>query len=165
MDDPPRVADQRQVQVVSRGVRATWLLQVARRGRELILTLSAPQRTWTAVGGDVFGAMMDLREHLDAEEILLCCNGARGNAWASGMQRDMGEGFVVHLLDYDRPGKPPVVHTLDDAPCDQIVTVDEQKAFYSGWLARRSARGVSPTRAHPPLGAHRSCQASGETAM
>jgi hypothetical protein len=85
--------------------------------------------------------MMDLRVHLDAEEIRLCCNGARRNAWASGMQRDMGEGFVVHLLEDDRPGRSPSVRTLDDAPCDQAVTVDEQKAFYAGWLARRKARG------------------------
>lgn len=55
----------------------------------------------------------------------MCCNGARRNAWASGMQRDMGRGRVVYLLDDSR--RPPSVPTLGLAPAEQVVTVQEQK--------------------------------------
>ena len=56
------------------------------------------------------------------------------------MQRDMGRGRVVYLLD-DEAGRPVQVGTLDDAPLDQVVTVQEQREFYAGWLARRNAPG------------------------
>ncbi|GAA2756150.1 hypothetical protein [Actinopolymorpha rutila] len=99
----------------------------------------APQ-TWTATGTDVFDAVLNLREQLDAVGVRLCCNGARRNAWASGMQRDMARGRFVYLLG-DEPGHPGQVPALDPAPCDQVVTVQEQKNFYSSWLARRTAAG------------------------
>lgn len=136
---PPRNSDQQHVAVLINGVPASWLLQVdVREDFNLALTLVAPDRTWTANGTDLFDALMNLRDQLDEMQIRLCCNGARRNAWASGMQRDMGGGREVYLLELDRPGRPLEAETLGDAPCDQVATVREQKDFYADWLARRS---------------------------
>jgi hypothetical protein len=134
---------ERQVSVVRNGAPATWLVSVVDgHYPHLTVVLTAPDQTWTATGTDLFGALINLREDLDAEEILLCCNGARRNAWASGMQRDMGRGRVVYLLEKGQHGRPRQVGTLEAAPCDQIATVREQKEFYAGWLAQRSAQQI-----------------------
>jgi hypothetical protein len=119
----------------------TWPLHVVEeKYPRLTLTLTAPWRAWTATGTDVFGTLMELREHLDSVHVRLCCNGARRNAWASGMQRDMGRGRVVYLVDDNEAGRPRAVRTLEAAPCDEVVTVHEQKDFYAVWLAERSTR-------------------------
>jgi hypothetical protein len=135
-DDP---TDQRPVPVVRNGVHDTWLLQVAEATYpELALTLSGPDRIWTATGTSVFAALLDLREQLETEQIRVCLNGARRNAWSSGMQQDMGRGYVVYLLEMNQSGRPTEVRTLDPAPFDQVVTVEEQKEWYAAWLAQRT---------------------------
>ena len=139
MTDNP--TDQRPVPVVRNGVHGTWLLQVTEATYpELALTLTGPDRTWTASSTSVFAALLDLREQLDMEQIRVCCNGARRNAWSSGMQQDMGRGHHVYLLETNRTGRPTEVRTLDPAPCDQVVTVQEQKEWYADWLAQRTSR-------------------------
>lgn len=131
-------ADEYQVPIICDGIQTTWSLHVINETYpHLTLVLTAPDRTWTATGVSVFAALMDLREQLDAEQIRLCCNGARRNAWSSGMQQDMGRGYSVYLLEANQPGRPTDVRTLDPAPCDQIATVQEQKDWYSSWLAKR----------------------------
>ena len=92
-------------------------------------------------GPDLFEALRTLRAKLDQEEILLGCNGARPNAWASGMQRDMGEGKTVYLCELERRGRPPEARALDAAPLDEVATVSEQDAFHARWLASRAESG------------------------
>lgn len=139
MTDNP--TEQHVVSVVRNGVPATWPLHVAEGTYpELVLRLIGPDQTWTATGLSVFAALMGLREQLDMEEIRVCCNGARRNAWSSGMQQDMGRGRFVYLLEENQSGRPTEVHTLDAAPCDQIATVQEQKEWYAGWLAQRTGQ-------------------------
>jgi hypothetical protein len=131
--------EQHDVPVVRNGIQATWPLHVVEGTYpNLALTLTGPDRTWTATGVSVFAALMNLREQLDPEQILLCCNGARRNAWSSGMQQDMGRGRFVYLLEENQTGRPFEVRTLDSAPSDQIATVPEQKEWYAGWLAQRT---------------------------
>ena len=90
-------------------------------------------RTWEAVGGDVFDALMRLRLQAEPDGIRICCNGARLNAWSSGMQRDIGEGYGVYLLQPEKGIRPPEVRTLDPAPPSEIVSVAEQRAFFESW--------------------------------
>jgi hypothetical protein len=55
------------------------------------------------------------------------------------MQRDMGMGTSVYLLAETVPGKrPPQIQALDPAPAESIVSVQEQRTWYSDWRARRS---------------------------
>jgi hypothetical protein len=133
--------DEYPVAIVRDGVQSTLLLHVVEGTYpEVALTLTGRDRAWTATGTSVFAALLDLREQLEMQGIRLCCNGARRNAWSSGMQQDMARGRVVYLLQMNRSGRPAEVRTLDPAPCDQVVTVQEQKAWYAGWLAERAGR-------------------------
>lgn len=124
------------VTVLNHGVEETWNLDVRPiPDRKIELSLrSLSDETWEAVGNDVFGTLMQLRETMEPLGVLICCNGARINAWSSGMQRDMGEGKCVYLLSTtDRASKPPVVATLGAADPSEIVLVADQRAWYEAW--------------------------------
>ena len=63
-------------------------------------------------------------------------NSARRDAWASGMQCDMGEGRVVYLLRH-ADGAAEQIRTLAPAPLEPVGTVDEQDQQHEGWLHSR----------------------------
>jgi hypothetical protein len=130
-------AEDHDIEVSVDGRRERWKLATARDGRAWRLTLLAPHRTWIAQGPDLFEALRVLRRELDPQAIRLGCNGARRNAWASGMQRDMGEGRGVYLCELGAPGRPPHWDTLGPAPLEEVGTVAEQDAFHARWLADR----------------------------
>lgn len=100
------------------------------------LSLRSPTGAgWTASATDIFEALLRLRRLLEPSEIRVLCNGARLNAWASGMARDMGGGWQVYLLT---PGEPAdrrsLVPTLGPAPLDSIAaSVGAQKQFFVNW--------------------------------
>jgi hypothetical protein len=95
-------------------------------------------REWCSEEGDVFECLLTLRDDVERTGVRLCCNGARRDAWASGMQRDMGRGTSVYLLaDVPRGTRPPQVDTLGSAPADAVVSVQEQRAWHSDWLESR----------------------------
>lgn len=89
-------------------------------------------------------ALLKLRcFQLEPAGIQLCCNGARRNAWASTMQREMAAGYAVYLTRLGERGRPPFVRTLDPAPRDDCGTVAEQQAFHEQWSAERSAERLA----------------------
>jgi hypothetical protein len=99
------------------------------------LTLRTFGETWVAEAGDVFECLRGIRRQVEPRGLRLCCNGARRDAWSSGMQRDMGQGLTVYILQGVPKGtRPPQVDTLDHAPCHEVVPVEEQEACYRGWL-------------------------------
>jgi hypothetical protein len=104
-----------------------------------ILTVrSLDGRVWSAEAGDTFACLIELRREMEPLGIRLCCNGSRRDAWASGMQRDMGGGESVYLCaGVPRGTQPPEVLTLDWAPAWQVVTVAEQLAWHEAWLEDR----------------------------
>jgi hypothetical protein len=106
--------------------------------RSYQLTIFSPTGdSWSSLASDVFGALIELRLQLEPLGISVCCNGARRNAWASGMLRDMGQGLGVYLLDLAQGSeKPPMVRTLEPAPAASVVTVAEQLQWYKAWLKR-----------------------------
>lgn len=118
-----------------------WAIEHSTLGRDHRLVLRSPTNDqWTSQARDVFECLMGLREQVEPLGLRLCCNGARRDAWASGMQRDMGSGFTTYLLgDTPKGQRPPAVATLDTAPIELVVTADEQRSWYRAWL------GVPPT--------------------
>jgi hypothetical protein len=122
------------------GVETVCRVNAGSRGDRIIdiqLTSSTGQQ-WRARGGDAFTALMEVRAQVEHDGYLVGCNGARRNAWASGMQRDMGEGLVCYLLTLgEHESRPPTVHTLDPAPVEELSTVADQRTFYDAWLAER----------------------------
>jgi hypothetical protein len=80
-----------------------------------------------------------LRRILDPLGTRIGVNGARRDAWASGMQCDMGEGRVVYLLKEGHTIRPEQVSMLALAPLAQVGTVDEHDQQYQRWLHSRRA--------------------------
>jgi hypothetical protein len=117
---------------------ATWTLSPRRVDRGWSITLTSADRTWAGTGPDCFEALRILRSQLDAEGIVIGINGARPNAWASGMQRDMGEGLVTYLCALGARGEPLVVRTLGAAPIESAGSVAAQDDFHRSWLAERA---------------------------
>lgn len=103
---------------------------------QLRLTLS-DGRVFEAERGDFFDCLLALRRKLESKRLTLCVQGARRAVWASGMSRDMGLGWYAEVLDSAPWGeKPDAVRILDPAPCDEVATVTEQRAWYREWLKR-----------------------------
>lgn len=107
--------------------------------RSYFIACPAPDGSTLSVEGtDVFSCLLDLRRQLEARGVWLCCNGSRRDAWASGMQRDMGRGMSVYLLEGVEKGvRPPQVRTLDAALCEHVVSVEDQIAWYDSWLGAK----------------------------
>jgi hypothetical protein len=115
-----------------------WMLTTGRRGRDWLLTLTGPDQTsWSAGGPDLFKAQRELRCALDPLGIRLGVNGARRDAWASGMQCDMGEGRVVYLLAEGQTGRPEQVSTLGRTAIEHVGTLEEQDQYHARWLGSR----------------------------
>ena len=115
-----------------------WSLTTGRRGRDWLITItSLDGMSWVAEGPDLFKALRALRRILDPLGIRLGVNGARRDAWASGMQCDMGEGRAVYLLAEGQAGRPEQVSTLGDTPVSHAGTVDDQDQQYERWLHSR----------------------------
>ena len=87
---------------------------------------------YTATGPDMFEALVRLRRQLEPDGMMVAVQGSRRDTFPSGMARDMTGGLQVYAM---RPGRnarmKDLVGTLDDAPPDQLATVDEQRALRS----------------------------------
>ena len=78
----------------------------------------------------------NLMVELDDSGVRIGVQGARRNAWASGMQRDMARGFSVYLLSLRRTrGRPPTAQTFASIAVSEAGTLAEQDAFHEEWLA------------------------------
>lgn len=92
--------------------------------------------TFTGTSSDYFDALRKARLAMEDVGLRPCCAGARRDTWASGMQRDMGQGLVCYVLSFPRTKiLPPVLGIFDAAARDVIGTVAEQEAFRKAWMA------------------------------
>lgn len=125
--------------VVIEGRLEDWLLErehEAGLGAFKLTLRAAGGATWDSAAGNAFDALWRLREVVEPLGVRFCCNGARENAWSSSMQRQAAQGLVVYLLALPRNGAAlPVVDTFGVASERDVVTVAEQRAWYSAWLA------------------------------
>jgi hypothetical protein len=112
-----------------------WALDWAEGDQGDILTLRAlDSRRWTAAGSTVFHAQMVLRGQVEPEGILLCCNGARENVYPSRLALSMADGEVAYQLRWGRrPSTRHLVEVLGLADCADVVTIQEQKAWFEWW--------------------------------
>ena len=121
--------------------RGAWVfdVEVVAPHRDYLLKLTSDdRRVWTSRSSDVFSCLLKLREELEPQDIAVACNGSRLDAWASGMQRDMGQGLAVYLLaDAPDAERPPQVATLGPTDWDTVATLTEQRSWYEAWLGRR----------------------------
>lgn len=129
--------EERDVEVAANGVARRWRLVASVERGASRLQLVGDDQMWEAVGPDVFEALRSLRRELDAGGLRVGVNGARPNAWSSGMQRDMGLGRMTYLCELGDSGGFPMVGTLDPAPLAEVGTVADQDEFHAAWLADR----------------------------
>ena len=91
---------------------------------------------YTATAPDLFEALVRLRRQLEPAGLMVAVQGSRRDTYPSRMARDMGGGWKIYVMRPGLPGHPDdLVRTLDDAPPDQLGTVDEQWAFREAWMA------------------------------
>jgi hypothetical protein len=87
---------------------------------------------------DYFACLISVRRELEAEGLVVCCQGARKNVWPSGMDRDMGAGLVAHVLTIGRkPRRDEHVRVLAPADAELIGTVTEQEQYFEAWRRSR----------------------------
>jgi hypothetical protein len=88
----------------------------------------------------MFEALVRLRRQLEPDGLTVAVQGARQDTYPSGMACDMGGGMKVYVLCPGQRTPPDLVETFDDAPSDQIATVEGQRAFAGAWRQERKQR-------------------------
>ena len=80
-------------------------------------------------GDNLFACLLLLRKRLEADGLLLCCQGARLDVTNSGMQKQMTGGKYVYTFNPEtRTVNQDTVYILDPAPYGKVSTVAEQRA-------------------------------------
>ena len=86
-------------------------------------------------GNDLFDCLCELRKTFQRNSWFILCNGVRIDSYPSGMSRDMGGAKKVYINKLGlRPERIDLVKIFDEAPLDNIGTVDEQIAYHKLWL-------------------------------
>lgn len=103
---------------------------------ELVARVGDYTCPYTATAPDMFEALVRLRRQLEPDGLMVAVQGSRRDTYPSGMARDMGGGMRIYLMHPGlRARLDDLVETLDEAPLDQVATVEEQRAFFKSWLA------------------------------
>lgn len=79
-------------------------------------------------GSDLFNCLHGLRQVLEAEGLLLCCQGARPDVFPSGMDRQMGEARHAHVLGLEARQEESV-DIFAPADVGLVGTIEEQRVF------------------------------------
>lgn len=117
------------------------------RRRYLYLTAHTGQ-VWSSEASNLYLALQRLRQELDADKTLLCCNGARLDAQPPLRGADTGA-WKVFLARLDRPVISwPLVDIFGPAPASTIATVVEQEGRRQQ-LAQRNLRRVIASLLNP----------------
>ena len=105
-------------------------------GRDYLLELEIPPiGVRRIVDRDYFECLLHLRDEIEPLGYRLLVQGARRNAWPSGMLRDMGGGRKAYLLELGEHGvRPATVDIFEPAHVGDVVLADEQRDFYKTWL-------------------------------
>jgi hypothetical protein len=86
-------------------------------------------------GPDLFDALVSARRELEAQDVLIGCNGARRDVFPSAMLRQATRGRRAYVLTVPRTAsRPSTVDIFAPAPdMSALATVDEQRAWFDRW--------------------------------
>ncbi|MCG3749681.1 hypothetical protein [Amycolatopsis sp. Poz14] len=109
-------------------------------GYRLELTMGPETEPVVATGPDAFEALVRVRRQIEPRGLRIAVQGSRLDTYPSGMARDMGGGWRIYVMRQGQgAGFADLVDTFDEAPVDQLATVEEQEAYWEAWLNQRAA--------------------------
>jgi hypothetical protein len=125
----------RATQIAGEGSTETFSIEIIQPQQPALLALSnARLGVIQFEGVDMFDAVLAIRHRLEAEGLLLLCNGARIDAYPSSMSRQMSSGRKLYVHELGVPGHPStVVDIFDEAPADRIGTIAQQDEYMVRW--------------------------------
>jgi hypothetical protein len=86
-------------------------------------------------GQDLFCSLRLLRKYFEEKGAKVLCNGARIDAYPSGMSRSMGRGRKIYLLSHGKQARrADLVDIFDYANPEQIGSVEAQELYYKEWI-------------------------------
>nr|WSX54237.1 hypothetical protein OG409_38240 [Streptomyces sp. NBC_00974] len=88
-------------------------------------------------GQDLFEALCQVREEMEADSLMLCCNGARKNAHPSPSMSAAGADFVYLMPVCRLLTLRDIFPLLAPAPPTSVVSVKEQANYYTAKLMSR----------------------------
>jgi hypothetical protein len=88
-----------------------------------------------ASGNDLFVSLAAVREQIAGSGWKVCVTGARIDAWPSRMSSQMGGSLLVYVHTMGVQAREKDRRSIfDDAHCDLIGTVEDQRQFRTRWL-------------------------------
>jgi hypothetical protein len=88
-----------------------------------------------ASGRDLFESLVAVREQVAGSGWKVCVTGARVDAWPSRMSSQMGGGLLVYVHTMGVQAREKDLRPIfDDAPCEVIGAVEDQRQFRARWL-------------------------------
>ena len=101
------------------------------------ITLSDNQMSITKTADDFFEALRQIRLELETQNAMILCNGARIDAYPSGVSRQMSLGRIAYLNQMGQPAQQKVA-IFDKTEADWVASVAEQDKYYHAWLVSLS---------------------------
>jgi hypothetical protein len=90
--------------------------------------------TVRVTAGDLFDALTLIRLEAEKRGFLFLCNGARKDAYPSGMSRQMGRARKVYIFRDGIPARrEDLVDIFEPAEFERTGTVAEQRSAYEAW--------------------------------
>lgn len=107
--------------------------------RSYRLIIEGPAGVVDEVGADLFDALRNLRRKLELDGWLIAVQGARVDAYASGMVRDMLGARHVYLIQIGRHvAREHLVDIFAEADKRYLSTLEEQAEFFERWKVSRA---------------------------
>ena len=117
---------ERIVAIRKNGVELSGVLNdVTTASHRAQITLNYNQTSLTKTADDFFDALRQIRLELETQNAMILCNGARIDAYPSGMSRQMSLGCIVYLNQTGQPAKHKAA-IFDKADADWVASVAEQ---------------------------------------
>lgn len=116
------------VAVSEDGTKVALEIEVSRTPPSVIRVRRGQGPVAEHTGDDLFHCLHGLRQALEADGLLLCCQGARPDVFPSGMDRQMGEARHAHVLGLEA-GQEESVDIFAPADVGLVGTIEEQRIF------------------------------------
>jgi hypothetical protein len=102
--------------------------------RTYSINLDGPDEPVACTGNDLFQVLQEIRQELEPRGWLIAVQGARKDAYPTGMVRDMIGARRVYILRVGQQVKREhLVDIFAEAAADSLGTVEQQTNYYREW--------------------------------